>query len=104
MSINRNNVHFVKSATDPSHFPEEHLPHLAVAGRSNVGKSSLINTMFGRKKLAKVSQTPGATRLINFFSVDEQFLLVDLPGYGYARRSKSERVGVAGDGPPLPRQ
>ncbi len=91
MALDRRRIHFVKSATKPSQFPPEPLPHLAVAGRSNVGKSSLINTLFERKKLAKVSQTPGATRLINFFEVDESFFLVDLPGYGYAKRSKAER-------------
>jgi GTP-binding protein len=66
------------------------LPEIAFAGRSNVGKSSLINHFFEQKKLAKTSATPGKTRLLNFFSVDEKFLLVDLPGYGYAKAPKEE--------------
>jgi GTP-binding protein len=91
VSINPGRVVFVKSATRASQFPEETLPQLAIAGRSNVGKSSLINSLFQRKKLAHVSGTPGATRLINFFLVDDTFYLVDLPGYGYAKRSRGER-------------
>ena len=91
MQPNRNNITFLKSAAKPAHFPDSPLPQLAVAGRSNVGKSSLINGLFGRKRLARVSGSPGATRLINFFSVDDAFLLADLPGYGYAKRSQSER-------------
>lgn len=82
---------FIKSATRPGEFPTGDKLHLAVAGRSNVGKSSLINRLLGRKQLARVSSTPGATRLINFFEVDGRFYLVDLPGYGYAKRSKAER-------------
>ena len=67
------------------------LPEIAVVGRSNVGKSSLINTVFQRRHLAKISSTPGKTRLMNYFSVDNIFYLVDLPGYGYAKVSKSEQ-------------
>jgi GTP-binding protein len=66
------------------------LPEIALVGRSNVGKSSLINHLFGQKNLAKTSATPGKTRLLNFFLVDEKFLLVDLPGYGFAKAPKEE--------------
>jgi GTP-binding protein len=76
---------FVKSATEPSQYPEGKLPEVAFAGRSNVGKSSLINTIARKKNLARISSTPGCTRLINFFIVNNEFSLVDLPGYGYAR-------------------
>jgi GTP-binding protein len=72
--------------------PETTLPEVAFAGRSNVGKSSLINTLLRRSKAARVSNTPGRTREINFFKVNEQFVLVDLPGYGYARVSKDRRA------------
>ena len=71
--------------------PPTELPEIAFAGRSNVGKSSLLNRLVHRKKMARVSQTPGKTREINFFRVNDQFVLVDLPGYGYARISKSAR-------------
>lgn len=71
--------------------PQENLPEFAFIGRSNVGKSSLINLITGRKELAKVSQTPGKTQTINLFLIDESWHLVDLPGYGYARVSKSTR-------------
>jgi GTP-binding protein len=86
-------VEFVRSAVKPADFPAQDLPDLAVAGRSNVGKSSLINNLFQRTKtpLAKVSSTPGKTRLVNFFRVQDAFYLVDLPGFGYAKRSKDER-------------
>ena len=70
--------------------PPKDLPQIAMAGRSNVGKSSLINCVCRRSKLAKVGEAPGKTRLINFFEIDESFYLVDLPGYGYARASKAE--------------
>lgn len=72
--------------------PETTLPEVAFAGRSNVGKSSLINAVLRRKKAARVSNTPGRTREINFFEVNEQFVLADLPGYGYARVSKERRA------------
>ena len=76
---------FIKSATKPAHYPPADRPEIAFAGRSNVGKSSLINTLVNRKSLVRTSSTPGRTQLINFFSVNDQFTLVDLPGYGYAK-------------------
>jgi GTP-binding protein len=75
---------FITSALLSSEFPKRKLPEIALAGRSNVGKSSLINTLFQAKKLAKISSTPGKTQRINFFLVDDSMYLVDLPGYGYA--------------------
>lgn len=76
---------FVKSAASPSDFPSEGLPEVALVGRSNVGKSSLLNQLAGVERLAHVSKTPGRTQLINFFRVDNRLYLVDLPGYGYAK-------------------
>jgi GTP-binding protein len=76
---------FVKSAVKPSHYPFEELPEIAFSGRSNVGKSSLINTLLNRKRLVKTSSTPGRTQLINFFNINNAFSFVDLPGYGYAK-------------------
>jgi len=76
---------FVKSTVKPSHYPFEVLPEIAFAGRSNVGKSSLINTLLNRKRLVKTSSTPGRTQLINFFNINNTFSFVDLPGYGYAK-------------------
>jgi len=78
-------LEFIKSATQPAHYPEESLPEVAFVGRSNVGKSSLINTLVNRRRFAKTSATPGRTRLVNFFHVNKRFSLVDLPGYGYAK-------------------
>ncbi len=88
------NVEFICSATAPEHYPKESLPEFVIIGKSNVGKSSLINTLCNRKKLAKTSSTPGKTRLVNFFKVHTgalAFYLVDLPGYGYAKVAKSEK-------------
>ena len=76
---------FVTSAVKPDQYPEARLPEIAFSGRSNVGKSSLINTLVNRKRLVKTSSTPGRTQLINFFIINQAFHLVDLPGYGYAR-------------------
>ena len=76
---------FVTSAVDPEHYPPPEHPEIAFAGRSNVGKSSLINKLVNRKRLVKTSNTPGRTRLLNFFLINETLSLVDLPGYGYAR-------------------
>ena len=76
---------FIKSAAKPAHYPPAASPEIAFAGRSNVGKSSLINVLVSRKSLVRTSSTPGRTQLINFFAVNDQFSLVDLPGYGYAK-------------------
>ena len=84
-------VSFVVSNTDHKKCPEDGLPEFAFIGRSNVGKSSLINLLTGNKKLAKTSSTPGKTQLINHFVINDQWYLVDLPGYGYAKVSKSAR-------------
>ena len=83
-------VEFLTSAVRKEQYPPEGVPEIAFAGRSNVGKSSLINLLMNRKKLAKVSQNPGKTRTINFFAVNDSFRIVDLPGYGFARVSKAE--------------
>lgn len=82
---------FLKSSSDIKQCPPENMPEYAFIGRSNVGKSSLINMLTGRKSLAKISSTPGKTQLINHFTIDDKWFLVDLPGYGYAKISKSER-------------
>ena len=76
---------FIKSAAKPAHYPPADFPEIAFAGRSNVGKSSLINVLVNRKSLVRTSSIPGRTQLINFFAVNDQFGLVDLPGYGYAK-------------------
>jgi len=80
---------FIKSAVWPPQYPPAALPEIAFVGRSNVGKSSLINTLVGRKNLAKTSNTPGRTQLINFFTVNEKISFVDLPGYGFAKVPQS---------------
>jgi len=82
---------FLLSASTTKQFPAETLPEIAFAGRSNVGKSSLINSLLNRKKLVKTSATPGKTQLINFFKINDQFYFVDLPGYGYAKVPESVR-------------
>lgn len=79
------NVTFLKSAGAEGAWPAHDWPEVAFAGRSNCGKSSLVNTLVGRKRLARVSRTPGRTQLVNFFQVDERLVLVDLPGYGFAQ-------------------
>jgi len=81
---------FVWGATSAENLPPEKLNEVAFVGRSNAGKSSLVNALTGRKALARVSQTPGATRQINFFDLADRLMLVDLPGYGFAKRSKAE--------------
>jgi GTP-binding protein len=83
-------VKFIKSAVNPRDYPPPHFPEIAVVGRSNVGKSSLINAIF-KRNIAKVSSSPGKTRLINFFLLNDRIYFVDLPGYGYAAVSKAER-------------
>jgi len=82
---------FIKSATAPSHYPEGVFSEVAFVGRSNVGKSSLINTLVGRKNLAKTSNTPGRTQLVNFFLINGRYSFVDLPGYGFARVPEAVR-------------
>ena len=89
-----NTAEFVKSAVKPVDYPELDLPEIAFVGRSNVGKSSLINKLLNRKSLAKTSSTPGKTRLINYFLINEDTVFVDLPGYGYAKVSKTEREAL----------
>ena len=84
------NCDFVMGAAEEHQLPESALPEVAFAGRSNVGKSSLINALTGRKTLARISNTPGRTQEVNFFNLDGKLVLVDLPGYGYARASKTE--------------
>ena len=82
---------FVTSATKPSQYPPEGSPEIAFAGRSNVGKSSLINVLVNRKRLVKTSSTPGRTQLVNFFDINDSINFVDLPGYGYAKVPASVR-------------
>lgn len=85
------NVEMVISAVKPEQYPDEGYPEFALAGRSNVGKSSFINRMIGRKSLARTSSKPGKTQTLNFYKIEEQLFFVDVPGYGYAKVSKSER-------------
>ncbi len=85
--LNLNNIELIISAACPKQFPSTELPNIAFSGRSNVGKSSLINALCNRHSLARVSNTPGKTTTINFFNIDNTLVLADLPGYGYAKRS-----------------
>lgn len=85
------NPKFIKSVFSLDDVVKEQLPEVILCGRSNVGKSSLINSLFNRKNLAKISSTPGKTRSINYYLIDDKFYLVDLPGFGYAKISKKER-------------
>lgn len=91
MTINWNLAEFVRSAVKPSDFPQDGLPQVVFAGRSNVGKSSVINRVLNRKNFARVGSAPGKTTHINYFCIDQKLYLVDLPGYGYAKVSKQER-------------
>ncbi len=84
---------FVKSVFKLEQIPDDEMPEIVLCGRSNVGKSSFINSLFNRKKLAQTSSSPGKTRGINYYRVDQRFYLVDLPGFGYAKVSKKEREG-----------
>ena len=93
MKINYNNCSLDITVGNASQFPRSPKPQIALSGRSNVGKSSLINTLLGRKALARVSSAPGKTITINFYGVDGKMYLVDLPGYGYAKRSQSSKQG-----------
>ena len=88
------NPKFEISAVHPNQYPKNHLPEIVLAGKSNVGKSSFINTLINRKNLARTSSTPGKTRQINFYNMDNLFYFVDLPGYGYSKMSKEEQFKV----------
>lgn len=88
------NAEFTISATNPKQYPKDDLPQIVLVGKSNVGKSSFINTMVNRKKLARTSSDPGKTRLINFYKVNNEFYFVDLPGYGFSKMSKAQQVEV----------
>lgn len=89
--MNLNNVDLMLSAVSKRQYPNTNLPEIAFAGRSNVGKSSLINKLLNRKKLARVSAQPGKTATINFYDIDKTLIFVDLPGYGFAKVSKQEK-------------
>lgn len=89
-----NNPKFEVSAVSQKQYPTSGLPEIVLAGKSNVGKSSFINTMINRKSLARTSSEPGKTRQINFYQIDNKFYLVDLPGYGYSKMSKQEQQKV----------
>ena len=91
MTLNLNKAEFVRSAVKAKDFPRDNLPQIAFAGRSNVGKSSVINRILNRKNFARVGAAPGKTTHINYFLIDNQMYLVDLPGYGYAKVSQSEK-------------
>lgn len=91
MALNVHKAEFIRSAADPKDFPRDPLPQIAFAGRSNVGKSSVINRLLNRKNFARVGAAPGKTTHINYFRIDEKLYLVDLPGYGYAKVSKAEK-------------
>lgn len=91
MKVNIHNVDLMISAVSKKQYPEHPYPEIAMCGRSNVGKSSFINTILDRKNYARVSSKPGKTRTLNFFNVDEKVVLVDVPGYGYAKLSKKEK-------------
>ncbi len=88
------NPKFEISAVGPKQYPKNNLPEIVLVGKSNVGKSSFINTMINRKKLARTSSEPGKTRQINFYNIDDNFYFVDLPGYGYSKMSKKEQEQV----------
>lgn len=91
MALNTQNVNLKMTAGLASQFPRDPIPQMALSGRSNVGKSSLINTLLGRKSLARVSATPGKTITVNFYEIDKKLFLVDLPGYGFAARNPADR-------------
>ena len=93
MKINTNNANIAITVGNSRQFPHDPRPEVALSGRSNVGKSSLINTLLGRKSLARVSSSPGKTITINYYDIDKKMYLVDLPGYGYAKRSQESKRG-----------
>ena len=88
------NPQFEISAVSPKQYPKNDLPEIVLVGKSNVGKSSFVNTMINRRKLARTSSEPGKTRQLNFYNMDDKFYFVDLPGYGYSKMSKQEQVKV----------
>ena len=92
--MNIKNPQFEISAVKPSQYPKNNLPEIVLVGKSNVGKSSFINTMINRIKLARTSSEPGKTRQINFYNIDNLFYFVDLPGYGFSKMSKKEQEQV----------
>ena len=92
MEINTHNAAIVLSAVSKAQYPQDDMPEIALAGRSNVGKSSFINTLLGRKNLARTSSKPGKTQQLNFYNIDDKLRFVDVPGYGYAKVSKTERA------------
>ena len=92
MKLNLNNITLKISAGRPDQIPADAIPQIAFSGRSNVGKSSLINTLTGRKSLARVSGAPGKTITINFYDIDRKLFLVDLPGYGFAKRAPADKL------------
>lgn len=94
--LNIQNTALTMSAGNPSQFPMGSIPEIALSGRSNVGKSSLVNTVLGRKNFARVSSAPGKTITINFYLIDKKLYIADLPGYGYAKRSDEERRKFSG--------
>ena len=96
MTLNTQRAEFIRSAAGPRDFPRDPLPQVAFAGRSNVGKSSVINRLLNRKNFARVGSAPGKTTHINYFRIDEKLYLVDLPGYGYAKVSQKEKERWAG--------
>ncbi|AMG60490.1 YihA family ribosome biogenesis GTP-binding protein [Staphylococcus lugdunensis] len=91
MKINPNNIELLISAVKEEQYPDTNLSEIALSGRSNVGKSTFINSMIGRKNMARTSQQPGKTQTLNFYNIDQQLIFVDVPGYGYAKVSKSQR-------------
>lgn len=93
MKVNTNNANIAITVGNSHQFPRDPRPEVALSGRSNVGKSSLINTLLGRKSLARVSSSPGKTITINYYDIDKKLYLVDLPGYGYAKRSQESKRG-----------
>lgn len=96
MAINLNKVTLRVSAGTPKQFPADPIPQIAFSGRSNVGKSSLINLLLGRKSLARVSSAPGKTITVNFYDLDSKLFFVDLPGYGFAKRTKEDQARWSG--------
>lgn len=91
MKLNLNNIQLEMTAGHSSQFPSTHVPCVIFSGRSNVGKSSIINTLLGRKALARVSSAPGKTITVNFYNIDKKLYFVDLPGYGYAKRTPADK-------------